>query len=63
MEDLILTEKLSKELGIAHGTVKARLNKIGSHWYIMGRRACTVEDAEKVKNFRQLYRQGLKQEK
>ena len=61
MERKIFVPELADELNLAQTTIKARLKKIDSFRYYLGRRYCLPDEAEKVKNYRETYRQGLKQ--
>jgi len=63
MEKKIFIDELSREIGIPPTTIKYRLKVIGSFRYDMGRRYCNEQEADKVKDFRETYRQGLKQGK
>ena len=62
MEKMISAAELAEELHTSRQNIRHRMEKLGITHIFMGQRICrTAEEAQQVRDFRQIFRQGLKQ--
>lgn len=60
--EIIDASALARELCLTRATIIHRMNHLDIRHVFMGRRICrTAEESDRVRNFRKIYRQGLKQ--
>ena len=61
LESMIYATALAKKAGTSRQNIYKRLDKLKIFCYYRGRRLCPPESVNQVLNYRQFYRQGLKQ--
>ena len=62
MEKMISAAELAEELHTSRQNIRHRMGILGITHMFMGQRVClTMDEAQKVRDFRKIFRQGLKQ--
>lgn len=61
MEKMISATELAKELNTSRQNIRHRMGILGINHMFMGQRICrTAKEAQQVRDFRQIFRQGPK---
>ena len=62
MNEMKTATQLAEELNTSRQNIRHRMDILGITHMFMGQRVClTVQEAQKVRDFRKIFRQGLKQ--
>lgn len=63
MKEMKTATELAEELHTSRQNIRHRMDKLGITHMFMGQRVCWIaEEAQQVRDFRKIFRQGLKQE-